>query len=121
MVGKYDLQAVDFGVDYAGDDNWVGCIALGADNCSDPAPSSWITSRVNTLVSDNMYYNGPSGAMDYFGDRTYPGSVMNEMLVWMDDTGGTGADAATEFLSSHGDVWKAWVSDDIAASVEASL
>jgi ABC-type proline/glycine betaine transport system substrate-binding protein len=39
----------------------------------------------------------------------------------MDDTGGTGADAATEFLSSHGDVWKAWVSDDIAASVEASL
>ena len=42
-------------------------------------------------------------------------------LVWMDDTGGTGADAATEFLSSHGDVWKAWVSDDIAASVSASL
>ena len=121
MVGKYDLQAVDFGVDYAGDDNWVGCIALGADNCSDPAPSAWITSRVNTLVSDNMYYNGPSGAMAYFADRTYPGSVMNEMLVWMDDTGGTGADAATEFLSSHGDTWKSWVSADIAASVEASL
>ena len=34
----------------------------------------------------------------YFGDRTYPGSVMNEMLVWMDDTGGTGADAATRIL-----------------------
>ena len=121
MVGKYDLQAVDFGVDYAGDDNWVGCIALGADNCSDPQESSWITSRVNTLVSDNMFYNGPSGAMTYFGDRTYPGSVMNEMLVWMGDTGGTGADAAIEFLSSHGDTWKAWVSADIAASVEASL
>ena len=45
-----------------------------------------------------MFYNGPSGAMTYFADRTYPGSVMNEMLVWMDDTGGTGADAATEFL-----------------------
>ena len=37
------------------------------------------------------------------------------------DTGGTGADASVEFLSSHGDVWKAWVSADIAASVEASL
>ena len=40
---------------------------------------------------------------------------MNEMLVWMEDTGGTGADASVEFLSSHGDVWKAWVSADVAA------
>ena len=46
---------------------------------------------------------------------------MNEMLVWMEDTGGTGADASVEFLSSHGDVWKAWVDGDVAASVEASL
>ena len=76
---------------------------------------------MNTLVSDNFNYNGPTAGMDYFAARTYPGSVMNEMLVWMDDTGGTGADAATEFLSSHGDTWKSWVSADIAASVEASL
>jgi glycine betaine/proline transport system substrate-binding protein len=121
LVGKYDLRAVDFGVPYAGDDAWVGCIALGADNCSDPVESGWITSRVNTLLSDNFNYNGPKAGMDYFAARTYPGTVMNEMLVWMDDTGGTGADAATEFLSSHGDTWKAWVSADVAASVEASL
>jgi glycine betaine/proline transport system substrate-binding protein len=121
LVGKYDLRAVDFGVPYAGDDNWVGCIALGADNCSDPEPSAWINSRVNTLLSDNMFYNGPKGAMDYFKARTWPGTVMNEMLVWMEDTGGTGADASVEFLSSHGDVWKPWVSADVAAAVEASL
>ena len=121
LVGKYGLQAVDFGVPYAGDDNWVGCIALGADNCSDPKESAWINSRVNTLLSDNMYYNGPADAMKYFEARTWPGTVMNEMLVWMEDTGGTGADASVEFLSSHGDVWKAWVSADVAASVEASL
>ena len=121
LVGKYGLTAVDFGVPYAGDDNWVGCIALGADNCSDPKPSAWIESRVNTLLSDNMFYNGPKEAMAYFNARTWPGSVMNEMLVWMEDTGGTGADASVEFLSSHGDVWKAWVSADVAASVEASL
>ena len=46
---------------------------------------------------------------------------MNEMLVWMEDTGGTGADASVEFLSNHGDVWKPWVSADVAAAVEASL
>ena len=53
--------------------------------------------------------------------RVWPGTVMNSMLVWMGDTGGTGADAATHFLSNHGDVWNAWVDADIAASVEAAL
>ena len=117
LVGKYDMQAIDMG-SYAGDDNWVGCVAVASTGCE---ASSWINSRVNTLLSDNMYYNGPSDAMKYFEARTWPGSVMNQMLVWMEDTGGTGADASVEFLSSHGDVWKAWVSADVAASVEASL
>ena len=118
LVGKYGLTAIDMG-SYAGDDNWVGCVAC----CWIwfVEASSWINSRVNTLLSDNMYYNGPKEAMGYFTARTWPGSVMNEMLVWMEDTGGTGADASVEFLSSHGDVWKAWVDGDVAASVEASL
>ena len=117
LVGKYGLTAIDMG-SYAGDDNWVGCVAVAGSGCE---ASSWINSRVNTLLSDNMYYNGPKEAMGYFAARTWPGSVMNEMLVWMEDTGGTGADASVEFLSSHGDVWKAWVDGDVAASVEASL
>ena len=117
IIGKYDMQAIDMG-SWAGADNWDGCVALGNVGCE---ASSWTPSRVNTLLSDNMYYNGPTGAMAYFEARTYPGTVMNAMLVWMEDTGGTGADAATEFLSSQGDTWKAWVSADVAASVEASL
>ena len=117
IIGKYDMQAIDMG-SWAGADNWDGCVALGNAGCE---ASSWTASRVNTLLSDNMYYNGPTGAMAYFEARTYPGTVMNAMLVWMEDTGGTGADAATEFLSSQGDTWKAWVSADVAASVEASL
>ena len=117
IIGKYDMRAVDMGP-WAGADNWDGCVALGNAGCE---ASSWTASRVNTLLSDNMYYNGPTGAMAYFEARTYPGTVMNAMLVWMEDTGGTGADAATEFLSSQGDTWKAWVSADVAASVEASL
>jgi glycine betaine/proline transport system substrate-binding protein len=120
MIGKYDLQALDLGA-FAGDDNWDGCIALGPDVCADPQTSGWTESRVNTLLSDNFYYNGPSEGMDYFADRTWPGDIMNSMLVWMGDTGGTGADAATHFLSNHGDVWKTWVDADVAAAVEAAL
>ena len=120
LVGKYDLRSIDLGV-FAGNDNWDGCIALGADACADPQVSGWTESRVNTLLSDNFFYNGPSEGMAYFTARVWPGTVMNSMLVWMGDTGGTGADAATHFLSNHGDVWNAWVDADVAATVEASL
>jgi glycine betaine/proline transport system substrate-binding protein len=59
--------------------------------------------------------------MAYFAARTWPGSIMNGMLVWMGETGGTGADAATHFLTNHTDVWTPWVDADVAATVEASL
>jgi glycine betaine/proline transport system substrate-binding protein len=120
LVGRYALRAVDLGP-YAGDDNWDGCIALGADGCADPQPSGWKHLRVNTMLSDNLFYEGPEGAMDYFKTRTYPSDVMNSMLVWMADNQAGGADASVEFLSSHGDVWKAWVSAEVAAKVEANL
>ena len=59
--------------------------------------------------------------MDYFAARVWPGSDMNAMLVWMGETGGTGADAATHFLTNYRDTWTPWVDADIAATVEASL
>ena len=120
FVGKYDLRAVDLGA-FAGADNWDGCVALGADACADPQPSGWTESRVNTLLSDNFFYHGPSEGMAYFAARVYPGSVMNGMLVWADENGATGADMASHFLSNHGDVWNAWVDADVAAAVEAAL
>jgi len=121
LVGKYDLRHVPFGVDYAGDDNWVGCIALAPDACVDPQPSAWIESRVNTVVSKMLKQSGSSAVMDYFKARTIPGPVLNAELVWADDNNGTGADAAAHFLSTRGDIWESWVSDDVASAVKAAL
>jgi glycine betaine/proline transport system substrate-binding protein len=59
--------------------------------------------------------------MDYFAARTYPGDVMNAMLVWMDANQAGGADATTHFLQTYPEVWKTWVSADVAASVEAAM
>jgi glycine betaine/proline transport system substrate-binding protein len=120
IIGKYDLQSVDLGP-FAGDANWNECVALAADLCADPKPSGWTESRVNTLLSDNFYYNAPKEAMDYFAARTYPGTVMNSMLVWMGDNQAGGADATTYFLQTYPEVWKAWVDDETAASVEAAM
>jgi glycine betaine/proline transport system substrate-binding protein len=117
LVGKYGLTQVPWDVPYAGDDAWVGCIALA--ECADPQPSAWIHSRVVTALSENAYRQG-SQITDYFTARVIPGPALNAELVWMDENNGTGEDAAAHFLSNS-DIWEAWVSADIAAAVRAAL
>ena len=46
---------------------------------------------------------------------------MNEMLVYMGENQAAGADAAIEFLLTHGSVWESWVSADVAEKVKAEL
>ncbi len=119
FLAKYDLRPVDLGP-FAGTENW-DCVILGADNCADPQPSGWTVSRVNTMLSENFSYHGPTEANAYFAARVYPFSVLNSILVWSDENQATGSDSATHFLANHGDTWKAWVDADVAAEVEAAL
>ena len=52
--------------------------------------------------------------MSYVEKRTYPGEVMNGMLVYMADNQAKGSDAAVEFLKKHEGVWSKWVSSAAA-------
>lgn len=118
IIGKYNLQPVPFGVEYAGDENWNGCISL--ETCIDPVKTSWIKSEVFTIVTDEfMQRGGPIN--EYLAARVYPGSVMGEMLVYMSEEQADGEDAAYEFLSRYENVWTQWVSPEVAAKVKASL
>ena len=47
--------------------------------CSNPKPSSWTHSVVNTVITDRFKKAGGPAA-DYFSKRVYPGPVMNGML-----------------------------------------
>ena len=77
-------------------------------------------SVVNTVVTSNFKKNA-GVALDYISKRAYPGSVMNKMLVFMDEQKAQGKDAAYEFLEKHGAVWEKWVSSDVAKKVKAGL
>jgi len=121
IVGKYSLIHLDFGVPYAGDENWNGCIVKPEQECADPKPSAWIESEVNTIITTKFAKQGGEDIVKYIGNRTYPGTVMNGMLVWMADNQAGGSDAAIEFLSKHEDVWSKWVSSDVANKVKAGL
>ena len=121
MVGKYGLIPVDFGVKFAGRENWDGCIVKPEQECANPKPSAWTHSEVNSLVTANFAKTGGKDALKYVKKRTFPGPVMNGMLVYMADNQAKGSDAAIEFLKKHEDVWGKWVSSGAKKKIKAGL
>lgn len=120
MIGKYKMIPVDFGIPFAGRDNWDNCIVKPEQDCADPKPSAWTKSEVNTVITDSFAKRG-GPAIDFLRARVYPGAIMNGMLVYMSDNQAGGEDAAVEFLLKHENVWTKWVSSGVAAKVKASL
>ena len=59
--------------------------------------------------------------MNYLKNRTYPGPVMNGMLVWMGENQAEGADAAIEFLKTKEEVWGKWVSGSAKKKIKKAL
>jgi len=121
IIGKYNMQPVDFGVKFAGSENWDGCIVKPEQECADPKPSAWTKSEVNTVVTDNFKKTAGKEAMKYLKKRTYPGDVMNAMLVYMADNQADGADTAIEFLKTQEKVWTKWVPSSVAKKIKAGL
>jgi glycine betaine/proline transport system substrate-binding protein len=120
LIGKYNMQLVDFGVPFAGAENWDGCIVKAEQDCADPQPTSWTNSEVHTVITDRLKQEG-GVAVDYLSGRIFPGPIMNAMLVFMANEQAGGEDAAIEFLNRHEDLWSTWVPADVAAKVKAAL
>jgi len=118
IIGKYNMQAVPWGVEYAGNEHWDTCISQ--EECTDPQQTSWIQSEVFTIVTDEFMQSGGE-INDYLAARIFPGEVMGAMLVFMADEQAAGEDAAIEFLLEYEDLWTTWVSEDVAAKVKAAL
>ena len=117
MIGKYNMVLLPFETEYAGDENWNGCIALAEQDCEDPKKTAWVESEVRTVVTDEFAEKaGP--ALDYLSKRVFPGEVMNKMLVYMQDEQASGEDAAYYFLENYKDLWTQWVPDDVAKKVK---
>jgi len=121
IIGKYGLVPLDWGVDYAGDENWNGCIVKPEQECVDQKPTPIIKSEVNTIITSKFAKQGGKKIVKYIKKRTYPGPVMNGMLVWMADNQAGGSAAAIELLTKHEDVWKKRVSGAVKKQIKAGL
>ena len=120
LIGKYDMVKLDFGVPFAGKENWDGCIVKAEQDCANPKPSAWTKSEVHTVITDRFKKEG-GAAVTYLTKRIVPGPVMNAMLVFMADQQAGGADAAVEFLKKHEAIWSKWVSSDAAKKIKKAL
>ena len=89
--------------------------------CANPLKSSWVKSEVYSVATDNFKKTAGKDGMNYLKNRTYPGPVMNGMLVWMGENQAEGADAAIEFLKTKEDVWGKWVSGSAKKKIKAAL
>ena len=121
LVGKNKIVKLDWGVPFAGKKNWDGCIALSEAECASPKPSAWTVSEVRTVVTAEFKKKAGRDVLGYLGKRTFPGEIMNGMLVYMTENQADGKTAATEFLSRHQKVWSKWVDRKTAKKIKASL
>lgn len=121
MIGKHKMVKLPFGVPFAGNEHWDGCLVKAEQDCANPKPSAWTHSVVQTIVTDNLKKNGGPDVMKFLGKRVFPGPVMNGMLVYMADNQAGGSDAAIEFLIKHEDIWTKWVSASAAKKIKKSI
>ena len=119
MIGKYELQPLDFQAEYDAD-NWNNCIVLPVEDCADPKRSRWTVSEVVSLAQQSFVKNEPEAAA-YVKARTLTVPELGKYLKYMDANQASGEDAAIEFLLNEESAWTKWVSADAAAKIKKAL
>jgi len=120
ITHKYGMVKLDFGIPFAGKENWDTCIVKPEHDCANPKPSAWTQSAVNTIVT-KKFNEKSSPVKGYLANRVFPGKIMNGMLAYMSENQAGGEDAAFEFLEKYQDVWTKWVSSEVAVKVKSAL
>ncbi len=117
VLGKYEMVRVDFGsgVDI---NEYRDCTTQP--DCESPKVTMYPSAPVHTVTTESFAINEPK-AFDYFAHRGFTNQDMSQLLAWMDDNQAEPEEAMYHFLENYPQVWKQWVSDDIAANVEAAL
>lgn len=119
MIGKYELQPLDFEQPYDAD-NWDQCIVLPVEDCQDPKPTQWTVSEVVSLAQADFVARAPMAAA-YVQSRALTVPKLGEYLKYMDANQATGEDAAIEFLLNEEAIWTEWVTPEAAARIKNAL
>jgi glycine betaine/proline transport system substrate-binding protein len=116
LMGRYAMVRLDEGVKHDAA-QWQACTAKP--DCADPKPNAWVPAAVYTVVTDRFKRAG-GPAYEYLHRRSWDNATVNALLAWMQAQQATGEDGARHFLKTRPDVWKPWVSAEVAARLDAA-
>ncbi|MEZ9145003.1 ABC transporter substrate-binding protein [Vibrio sp. 10N.286.52.C3] len=117
VLGKYEMVKVDFG---SGTDIEEFRNCTTQPDCESPKVTMYPPAPVHTITTEAFANNEPL-AYQYFEKRGFTNKQMSELLTWMEDNQADAEEAMYYFLESSPQVWKPWVSEDIASKVQQAL
>jgi len=115
VIGKYNLKRLDMP---AHDPQKFVC--LTDINCPDPQLTGWAEGEVAVAVSLSLRDKAPEIA-EFLSKFQFPNDELSRILAWADDNKAATDEIAVYFLKNYPQIWKNWVSEDIAQKVEAKL
>ncbi|ANM06605.1 ABC transporter substrate-binding protein (plasmid) [Rhizobium phaseoli] len=118
LLGKYSMVRLEAGVPHDAAE-WKRCNT--ASDCPDPKKNEWPKDHVVTLVSEKLAASGNAGVMDYLRKRSWDNQTVSSVMSWMTDTQAGGEDGAVHFFKEHPEIWKSWLSADVAEKITAAL
>ncbi|NQZ31587.1 MAG: ABC transporter substrate-binding protein [Oceanospirillaceae bacterium] len=116
-VSKYNLKLLDMDSEFD-EKNWHDCVV--DDTCESPKRTSWVYSKVNTVVVTEFAQKNPE-VMGYLNQRSYNSADVGPVLIYMSENQANGEDAAYFFLKNNEALWTQWVPADVAEKVKKSL
>ncbi|MBD8099682.1 ABC transporter substrate-binding protein [Pseudomonas fluorescens] len=90
-----------------------------ADN-PDPKPTRSLASKLSIGVSTPFQKEHPQ-ITQFFEKVEFPIEPLNQALAKMSENHTPPRDVAQAFLKAHPEVWKAWLTEDVALKVESAL
>lgn len=117
ILGKYEMVKLDAGVPHD-PKAWNECNAKT--ECVKPGKSDWASAEVFTVITDRFKQAG-GPAVDYLGKRGWDNKTVNGLLAWMSNSQASGEDGARHFLKTQPELWKTWVSAEVADKIQAAL
>jgi glycine betaine/proline transport system substrate-binding protein len=93
---------------------------LRDDKSTSQCASSYLVSHLKVGVSTPFYQAEPE-LMAAYGKVSFPMDFLNKTILEMTSKKIDGQTMAKQFLHDHPEMWKPWVSNDVAQKVQASL
>ncbi|MCB5163086.1 ABC transporter substrate-binding protein [Marinomonas algarum] len=117
LFGKYEMVKVDFG---SGTDleEYRNCTTQP--DCASPKVTMYPPSPVHTITTESFAQTEPL-AYGYFQSRGFTNPQMSMLLAWMEENQADEETAMYYFLDTYPEVWKSWVTAEVAQEVEKAL